>query len=109
MPAIDITVYAELQNAAGADFVTELADAFLEEAPRMLAEIRDAQAQANAERFRRAAHSLKSNGLTFGATTLGAMARDLELGGLPASTVPVDALATEYDNVARALKDMRHG
>ena len=109
MPAIDIAIYTELQNAAGADFVTELADAFLEEAPLMLAELRDAQARGNAERFRRAAHSLKSNGLTFGATTLGAMARDLELGGLPDSKAPVVALAAEYDNVARALKDIRHG
>ena len=37
-----------------------------------LAELRAAQAAASAERFRRAAHSLKSNSHTFGALRLGA-------------------------------------
>ena len=45
----------------------------------MLAELRAARAAADADRFRRAAHSLKSNSHTFGALGLGALARDLEL------------------------------
>ena len=57
----------------------ELVDTFLEEAPRMLDELRAALAAKDADRFRRAAHSLKSNSNTFGALKLGAMARDLEL------------------------------
>ena len=36
--------FAELQASAGAEFVAELVDTFLEEAPRMLAELRDARA-----------------------------------------------------------------
>ena len=51
----------------------------------MLDDLRDALAARDADRFRRAAHSLKSNSNTFGARTLGAMARDLELGGLDAA------------------------
>ena len=107
-PVIDLATFAELQATAGAEFVTELADTFLEEAPLMLAELRDAQAQGSAERFRRAAHSLKSNSHTFGATTLGAMARELELGGLVADARPIDALAAELTRVAAALMDLRH-
>ena len=86
--AIDPAVFAELQATAGADFVRELIDTFLEEAPPMLAELSDALGAGRAEAFRRAAHSLKSNASTFGAATLAAMARDLELQGLEAATPP---------------------
>ena len=69
---IDPATFAELQDTAGAEFVAELVDTFLEEAPGMLAELRSARAEGDAERFRRAAHSLKSNSHTFGALSLGA-------------------------------------
>ena len=75
----------------------------------MLAELRSAQAAAEAERFRRAAHSLKSNGNTFGASRFSALARDLELGGLVAQTAPIDALAAEYERVAVSLKEACRG
>ena len=107
--AIDHATFADLQEAAGAEFVAELVDTFLEEAPRMLAELRHAQADASAERFRRAAHSLKSNSNTFGALKLGAMARDLELGGMISDTAPLDGLEAEYARVAAALKDLGNG
>ena len=112
-PVIDHPVYAELQDTAGAGFVAELVDTFLEEAPGMLAELRNARADAHAERFRRAAHSLKSNGNTFGALKLAALARDLELKGLDADpgrdAVALAGLETEYARAATALKALRHG
>jgi len=108
-PVIDSATFAELQDAAGADFVGELVGTFLEEAPQMLAELRAAQADGSAERFRRAAHSLKSNANTFGALRLGEMARQLELGGLVADMGPVDALQAEYESVAAALQELTRG
>ena len=81
---IDRAVYAELRDTTGAEFVAELVDTFIEEGPGMLAELRTARAEGNAERFRRAAHSLKSNGNTFGALKLAALAREIELKGLDA-------------------------
>jgi histidine phosphotransfer protein HptB len=112
-PAIDPARFAELQETAGADFVVELVDTFLEEAPGMLAELRDARGAADADRFRRAAHSLKSNSQTFGAQALGALARDLELTGMGADAardaVRLDALEAEYARAAAALKALRHG
>jgi HPt (histidine-containing phosphotransfer) domain-containing protein len=112
-PVIDKAVYAELQDTAGVEFVAELVDTFLEEASGMLAELRSARAQNHADRFRRAAHSLKSNSNTFGAMKLGALARDLELKGLDADpahdTVAIAALDIEYTRVAAALKDLRNG
>ena len=106
---IDMATFAELQDAAGADFVAELIGTFIEEAPTMLAELRAAQAAQAADAFRRAAHSLKSNSNTFGATRLAEMARDLELGGLISSAAPLDALDAEYRRVAAALTALCHG
>ncbi len=107
---IDPAIFAELRDTAGADFVSELAATFTdEEAPQMLAELRNALAAGSAERFRRAAHSLKSNAMTFGALPLGEMARSLELGGLPADAAPVDALQTELDQAIQALKGLCRG
>ncbi len=108
-PTIDPATFAELQEAAGADFVVELVDTFLEEAPTMLAELRSAQAARNVDNFRRAAHSLKSNSHTFGATALGVMARQLELGAIVADKAPLDALEAEYRRVAAALTALSHG
>ena len=108
-PTIDLPTFTELQAAAGAEFVTELVGTFLEEAPTMLAELRSAQVAGAADTFRRAAHSLKSNSHTFGATRLGELARDLELGGLIADTAPLDALEAEYQLVAAALTELTRG
>ncbi len=105
---IDGVTFKELQETAGAEFVTELVDTFLEEAPQMVKELRTALAAGEADKFRRAAHSLKSNSNTFGATRLGEMARDLELKGLDAARArgaeALDELSHEYARVAAALK-----
>ncbi len=105
---IDGATFKELQETAGAEFVAELVDTFLEEAPQMVKELRTALAAGEADKFRRAAHSLKSNSNTFGATRLGEMARDLELKGLVAARAGgaelLDELSHEYARVAAALK-----
>ena len=110
--AIDRATFDALKQTAGADFVRELVDTFLQEAPSMLDELRRALAAQDADKFRRAAHSLKSNSNTFGALTLGAMARELELGGLSKANEnrgqPLDTLAVEYSRVEAALKDLRN-
>ena len=110
---IDQAVYSELQATTGVEFVAELVDTFLEEAPGMLAELRSARADGNAERFRRAAHSLKSNANTFGAVSLAAQARELELKGLdtdPArDEAALAALEAEHMRTAAALKALRNG
>jgi HPt (histidine-containing phosphotransfer) domain-containing protein len=110
-PVIDAATFAELQASAGADFVGELVATFLEEAPIMLAELKSALAADQAEPFRRAAHSLKSNAHTFGAAALGATARELELGGLAAAKAPgaLDRLDQEYARAAAALSELRRG
>ena len=111
-PTIDRASFDALTETTGAEFARELIDTFLEEAPAMLDDLRDALAAQDADRFRRAAHSLKSNSNTFGALTLGAMARELELSGVSKviedGGEPLDALAQEYSRVAAALTQLRH-
>ena len=106
---IDPHAFAELQANAGADFVKELIDTFFEEAPTMLDEMRAALAAGDAETFRRAAHSLKSNSQTFGAVALGALARDAELAGLAVGPAALDRLAPEYERARSALAALRDG
>jgi HPt (histidine-containing phosphotransfer) domain-containing protein len=103
-PLIDPHTFDELQANAGADFVAELVETFAEEAPPLLVEMRSAMTSGAAERFRRAAHSLKSNSSTFGASRLAAMARALELEGMPAEPAAVDALASELEATLAALQ-----
>ena len=111
--AIDRTTYDGLVESTGDEFVCELVDTFLADAPEMLGELRSALGTHDAERFRRTAHSLKSNANTFGALALAALAKDVELGGLApvlaASGAPLDALEREYARVALALKDLARG
>lgn len=111
--AIDLAVFRELQDTAGADFVVELVGTFLEEGPAMLSDLSSARVAADAERFRRAAHSLKSNGMTFGATTLGTLARALELKGLDADPsqdeAAIAAIDVAYADAAAMLKELTRG
>ena len=108
-PLIDYATFEELKSAAGADFVDDLVGTFLEESPPLLAELRSAHAEGAAERFKRAAHSLKSNAQTFGAMVLGSQARALEVGGLPADDAALDALDAAYAEAAAAMMALRHG
>jgi histidine phosphotransfer protein HptB len=112
-PAIDRATFTELQDAAGAEFVAELVDTFLEDAPALLSELRSARSAADADRFRRAAHSLKSNCQTFGASALAALARELELNGLAADAradaAAIDGIDAAFAQAAAELKDLRHG
>ena len=112
-PAVDIATYDALKETTGAEFAVELVNTFLEEAPRMLESLRLSLAQGDADAFRRAAHSLKSNSNTFGALALGHMARELELSGVAAvkaaGSAPLTSLESEYARVADALKALRDG
>lgn len=111
--AIDIDIFRQLQDTTGAEFVVELVDAFLGEGPVMLADLRAARGAADAERFRRAAHSLKSNSMTFGAITLGNLARELEHEGLDADAARDDAaiaaVEVAFADAAEMLRELTRG
>ena len=75
---INQPTFESLKETVGADFIAELVRAFLEEAPALIAQLRPALLAGDTEAFRRAAHSVKSNASTFGATRLYDMAKELE-------------------------------
>lgn len=106
---IDETVFHELCESAGTDFANELVDTFAEEAPGMAAQLRAARAAGEAEGFRRAAHSLKSNALTFGALRLAQLARELEQGGLPVDAQRTEDLEGAINEALQALRALGRG
>ena len=110
---IDQTVYDELKDAAGAEFVVELVATFLEEAPGMFADLRTALDAGDTDGFRRAAHSLKSNANVFGAHALAAPARALELMELSGATPQVQTLmaqlGAEFSRTKDDLTEMNDG
>src|SRR5215208_1183080 len=78
MSLINKATFEELKQMSGADFINELIDAFLDDAPDMISQMQAALLSKDVESFRRNAHSLKSNANTFGATELGRLAKELE-------------------------------
>ena len=75
---IDRSVLNTLSESVGEDFLGELIDTFVEEAPGMFSDMQQALQAGDVERFRRAAHSLKTNANTFGAIQLAEKAKELE-------------------------------
>jgi HPt (histidine-containing phosphotransfer) domain-containing protein len=112
MPLIDKTTFDELKRISGDDFINELIDVFLNDAPDMLKQMQIALAVQDVDTFRRAAHSLKSNANTFGATELAALAKELELIGRERKLNTVgdklEKLFAEYVQVESALNGMRN-
>ncbi len=111
-PTIDSATFEDLKVSTGAEFAMELVGTFLEEAPGMLNDLRASLAANDAATFRRAAHTLKSNGNTFGALAFAGQARALELAGLGSvkegGTQPLDDLDAEFARVAAALAALRY-
>jgi len=74
----------------------ELIESYLEETPKLLQELDDALESQDADRLRRAAHSLKSSSKDFGAGSLAELCLELETQGRAGD------LAGAADRVARA-------
>ena len=110
MPIIDQKTFEELKQISGEDFISELIDAFLDDAPNMIQNMQSALDSKDVESFRRSAHSMKSNANTFGATELGALAKELESmakeNNLDIGN-RLEVMQEAYGKVAEELKGMR--
>lgn len=110
---IDRSALDALLEITGGDpaFLAELVDTFLADAVDLLAAMERACERGDAAELRRAAHSLKSNGATFGAPALTAIARRIEgLGAaehLDGAAPLVDDARREFARVERALRAIR--
>lgn len=77
---LDPTTVGALRDLVGndPDMLREIVVAFLEDAPERLGEISRGLAEGDSTLVRRAAHTLKSNAMTFGALSLANACRRLE-------------------------------
>lgn len=110
MSVIDESVFNELKQISGTDFINELIDAFLEDAPNMIQNMQTAIDTKDIESFRRNAHSLKSNANTFGAIALGVLAKELEFMAKENNLEignRLEVLKTAFDTAAVELRGMR--
>lgn len=110
MSTIDQTTFNELKQMSGEDFINELIDAFLDDAPNMIQNMQTALTNKDVDSFRRNAHSLKSNANTFGATELAILAKELEFmakeNNLEVGN-KLEVLKETFGQVAEELKGMR--
>jgi PAS domain S-box-containing protein len=100
--ALESSVLAQLEATLGERATRELIDAFLAEGPKLISTMTDALDRGDAAELRRAAHTLKSNAATFGATALSELARDLEV------MAEAQSLSEALDLLARAENEYEH-
>ena len=76
--ALDASALESLRELGGEAFLAEVIDTFLSDGPALVASLRTSYEQGNTEELRRTAHTLKSNGQTFGAGRFSEFCRELE-------------------------------
>jgi CheY-like chemotaxis protein len=110
---LDQAALERLQETTGGDpdLLTAVVDAFLGDAPRLIDGARQAMKQGRLDEIRRAAHTLKSNGATFGAIRFSELCRELESlaksGAVERSAAYIERIGTEYESVKAALITVR--
>jgi PAS domain S-box-containing protein len=108
---LDDAALADLRALGGDDFVAEVIDTFVADAPTLLATLRSSVDERDIEELRRAAHTLKSNGATLGATDFSEICRQLEQcaksGELDDASEFVDRVEHEYEPLRKTLASLR--
>lgn len=110
-PTIDPAAIENLRSLNPEDndeFLREIIGIFLEDTPQRIAELETSLAEGDANRFTRAAHSIKGSSANLGATELRAAAERLEhhsrqdgLGGVDSMIAEIKAA---YDRARQALE-----
>jgi len=105
--SLDDGALGNLRDLGGDEFLGEVIEAFLADAPALLATLRSSLESGNSEELRRAAHTLKSNGATLGAAGFADLCRTLEQrakeGELDGASELVDRIEQEYRPLEEAL------
>lgn len=108
--ALNENTFTELRDTMGAEFTSELVASFLLDVPFQLDELGKALESAEPDVFRRAAHSIKSTSLYFGAEQLASQARLLEekgkSGQMDGCADEVAALRGSFEAVQAQLKEL---
>lgn len=110
---IDILVFAELQTAMGDDFLREMIDVFCDDSIGQTITLKKALAEQQQAEFTRAAHTLKSTSLIFGAKNFSDLAKELEQlgreGRLAESAEKTKLLCDSLVDLLESLKDLSYG
>ncbi|TMN18084.1 hybrid sensor histidine kinase/response regulator [Pseudoxanthomonas sp. X-1] len=105
---LDSALLDELTEFTGPD-TARIIQVFLEDAPRLIAELEAASTAPDLEAMRAAAHSLKSSSANLGAMALSAAAKRVELGArearLERPAVAVALVIAEFARARVALQD----
>ena len=106
-PVLDHSMLDELQEIAGNETARIIA-LFLEDAPRLIAQLESAAALPDLDAMRDAAHTLKSSSANVGAMALSTAAKRVELGAramkLDRPAVAVALVIAEYARARMALQ-----
>jgi signal transduction histidine kinase/CheY-like chemotaxis protein len=111
-PVLNNGVLDELREVLGGE-VDKIIAVYLEDAPRLIAQLERAAVSNDPIALRVAAHTLKSSSANVGATTLSEAARDLEHGArdgtLSQPATAVARIVGEFAQVRAALQARMHG
>ena len=106
-PVLSASILDELREVLGNE-VDKIIEVYLEDAPRLIAQLERAAVGGDPIALRVAAHTLKSSSANVGATTLSEAARDLEDGArdgtLKKPKIMVARIVTEFAQVRSALQ-----
>jgi HPt (histidine-containing phosphotransfer) domain-containing protein len=105
-PILDPAAIDNLREMTGGDagFVAELINTFLQDAPRLLAEMRQAVEHGDAVVLRRTAHSLKSHSAQFGALHFSNLCRELEGVGKAGTVEGAAERVTQAEKMYEAVR-----
>jgi HPt (histidine-containing phosphotransfer) domain-containing protein len=104
---LDQSALDELNEVTGGDpeFMAELVNTFLEDAPMLMNDLQAALAAGNAGEVRRIAHGLKSNGMEFGAVKFAELCKTLERNAADGQLADADALLADIEAEFARVKD----
>jgi HPt (histidine-containing phosphotransfer) domain-containing protein len=109
--SLDASAVESLRELGGEEFLAEVIDTFLSDAPALVAALRTTNEEGDTEGLRRAAHTLKSNGQTFGAGRFSELCQELELRArgdeLDGTPDLLDRIEREYAGLEKSLSALR--
>ena len=94
-----------LRELGGDDFIAEVIDTFLADAPTLLETLRHSLDEEDADELRRAAHTLKSNGGTLGAGAFSELCQELEQRAKNGQLVGASELVTRIEQTYEPLQE----
>ena len=109
--SLEAAALQNLRDLGGTEFLAEVVDVFLAEAPTLITSLRSSLERQDTEELRRAAHTLKSNGSTLGAAAFAELCRTVEQqakdGRLDGVSQLVERIEQEYVTLREALASLR--